>query len=134
MRQEITKNHVRVGVLEPGGLATELGSHNTGVVREGIDAFYESTEVLQPEDIADGIAFMVTRPRRASIKRAVGHAHRPGLSTHHRVQPVGSTVRLTESTPPGTWARTCDGGGGRCREQHSRAVASSPMIAACAGR
>lgn len=61
MRQEITKNHVRVGVLEPGGLATELGSHNTGVVREGIDAFYESTEVLQPEDIADGLAFMVTR-------------------------------------------------------------------------
>ena len=39
----------------------------SGVVREGIDAFYESTEVLQPEDIADGIAFMVTRPRRASI-------------------------------------------------------------------
>ena len=36
-------------------------------MRESIDAFYENTEVLQPEDIADGIAFMVTRPRRASI-------------------------------------------------------------------
>ncbi len=67
LRQEITKKHVRVGVLEPGGVATELGSHNTGVMREGIDAFYETTEVLQAEDIADGVAYMVTRPRHASI-------------------------------------------------------------------
>ncbi|MGK3119706.1 SDR family NAD(P)-dependent oxidoreductase [Pseudomonas corrugata] len=67
LRQEITKKHVRVGVLEPGGVETELGSHNTGVMREGIDTFYETTEVLQAEDIADGVAYMVTRPRHASI-------------------------------------------------------------------
>jgi NADP-dependent 3-hydroxy acid dehydrogenase YdfG len=67
LRQEITKQHVRVGVLEPGGVATELGSHNTGAMRVDIDEFYDSTEALQPEDIADGIEFMVTRPRRASI-------------------------------------------------------------------
>lgn len=67
LRQEITKRHVRVGVLEPGGVETELGSHNSGVMREGIDAFYETTEVLRPEDIADGVAYMVTRPRHASI-------------------------------------------------------------------
>jgi NADP-dependent 3-hydroxy acid dehydrogenase YdfG len=67
LRQEVTRKHVRVGVLEPGGVATELGSHNTGAMREGIDAFYESTEVLQPEDVADSIAYMVTRPRHASI-------------------------------------------------------------------
>ena len=29
LRQEITRQHVRVGVLEPGGVATELGSHNS---------------------------------------------------------------------------------------------------------
>jgi len=67
LRQEITRQHVRVGVLEPGGVATELGSHNSGASRADIDAFYESTETLQPEDIADGVAYMVTRPRRASI-------------------------------------------------------------------
>jgi NADP-dependent 3-hydroxy acid dehydrogenase YdfG len=32
-----------------------------------IDPFYEQTEVLAPEDIADGVAYMVTRPRHASI-------------------------------------------------------------------
>ena len=67
LRQEVTKRHVRVGVLEPGGVTTELMSHNTGVVREEIDHFHATTEVLAPEDIADGIAYMVTRPRHASI-------------------------------------------------------------------
>ena len=67
LRQEITKKHVRVGVLEPGGVATELGSHNSGRMRDDINQFYDSTEVLQSEDIADGVAYMVTRPRHTSI-------------------------------------------------------------------
>jgi NADP-dependent 3-hydroxy acid dehydrogenase YdfG len=67
LRQEVTRRHVRVGVLEPGGDATELGSHNSGTVRDEIDAFYETTEVLAPEDIADGVAYLVSRPRHASI-------------------------------------------------------------------
>jgi NADP-dependent 3-hydroxy acid dehydrogenase YdfG len=68
LRQEITKQHVRVGVLEPGGVATELGSHNNEEIRaQIIDPFVAQTEILAPEDIADGIAYMVTRPRHASI-------------------------------------------------------------------
>jgi NADP-dependent 3-hydroxy acid dehydrogenase YdfG len=67
LRQEVTKRHVRVGVLEPGGVSTELMSHNTGTVRDEIDHFHATTEVLAPQDIADGISYMVTRPRHASI-------------------------------------------------------------------
>ena len=67
LRQEVTKKHVRVGVLEPGGVATELGSHNSGAMLEGIQAFFERTEVMQAQDIADGVAFMVTRPRHTSV-------------------------------------------------------------------
>ncbi|WP_326725497.1 SDR family NAD(P)-dependent oxidoreductase [Streptomyces sp. NBC_00243] len=69
LRQEVTQRHVRVGVLEPGGVDTELGSHNDHKpeVREAIGAFYEQTEVLAPDDIADGVAYMVTRPRHTSI-------------------------------------------------------------------
>lgn len=50
-------------------MATELGSHNDhkADVREAINSFYEQTEVLAPEDIADGVAYMVTRPRHASV-------------------------------------------------------------------
>jgi NADP-dependent 3-hydroxy acid dehydrogenase YdfG len=67
LRQEVTKRHVRVGVLEPGGVTTELGSHNTGAVREDIDDFYTTTEILAPEDIADAVTYMVSRPRHTSI-------------------------------------------------------------------
>ena len=67
LRQEVTKRHLRVGVLEPGGVTTELMSHNTGPVRKEIDHFHATTETLAAEDVADGIAYMVTRPRHASI-------------------------------------------------------------------
>jgi NADP-dependent 3-hydroxy acid dehydrogenase YdfG len=67
LRQEVTKRHVRVGVLEPGGVATELGSHNSGAVRDEIESFYQTTEVLAAEDIADSVSYMVTRPRHTSI-------------------------------------------------------------------
>ncbi len=68
LRQEVTQRHVRVGVVELGGVATELGSHNKPEVStEMIDPFYEKTQVLAPEDIADGIAYMVTRPRHTAI-------------------------------------------------------------------
>jgi len=68
LRQEVTQRHVRVGVIEPGGVATELGSHNKPEVRnQMIDPFYEQTEVLAPEDVADGVAYMVTRPRHTAI-------------------------------------------------------------------
>ena len=67
LRQEVTKRHVRVGVVEPGGVAP-LGSHNKSEVRnEMIDPFDEQTEVLAPEDIADGVAYIVTRPRHTAI-------------------------------------------------------------------
>jgi NADP-dependent 3-hydroxy acid dehydrogenase YdfG len=32
-----------------------------------IDPFYQQTEVLVPEDIADAIAYMITRPRHTTI-------------------------------------------------------------------
>jgi len=68
LRQEVTQRHVRVGVLEPGGVATELGSHNTPDIRtEMIDPFFEQTEVLAAEDIADGVTYMVSRPRHITI-------------------------------------------------------------------
>ncbi|MFC5831489.1 SDR family NAD(P)-dependent oxidoreductase [Nonomuraea insulae] len=68
LRQEVTQRHVRVGVLEPGGVDTELGSHNKPEIQGAmITPFYEATEVLAPDDIADGVAYMVTRPRHAAI-------------------------------------------------------------------
>jgi NADP-dependent 3-hydroxy acid dehydrogenase YdfG len=68
LRQELTQRHVRVGVVEPGGVATECGSHNRPEIRtEMIDPFYEQTDVLDPEDIADAITYIVARPGHTTI-------------------------------------------------------------------
>lgn len=67
LRQEITTTYVRVGVVEPGKVDTELDSHNTDEVLSEIEANYGHIRMLDPEDIADGVAYMVTRPRHAAI-------------------------------------------------------------------
>ena len=67
LRQEFTKRHVRVSVVEPGVVATELQSHIRAEVRERSMQRFAGVEPLHAEDIAEAIAFIVTRPRRMSI-------------------------------------------------------------------
>jgi NADP-dependent 3-hydroxy acid dehydrogenase YdfG len=69
LRQEITQMHVRVGVLEPGAVETELISHNNDTIKADLTASDAKNipEKLLPEDIAESIGYMVTRPRRSSI-------------------------------------------------------------------
>ncbi|MGN7201374.1 SDR family NAD(P)-dependent oxidoreductase [Arthrobacter sp. SAFR-044] len=59
LRQEVTKKHVRVGVLEPGAVDTEPISHNNDTIRDELAASDAIPEPLQPGDIAESIAFMV---------------------------------------------------------------------------
>jgi NADP-dependent 3-hydroxy acid dehydrogenase YdfG len=68
LRQEVTKKHVRVGVLEPGAVATELVSHNNEQIQADLASDADRIpEPLEPEDIADATTYMVTRPRRSSV-------------------------------------------------------------------
>jgi NADP-dependent 3-hydroxy acid dehydrogenase YdfG len=67
LRQELASSHIRVGVLEPGAVKTELNDNHKGAIRADIGAFFASIEALDAEDIADGVAYMVTRPRHAAI-------------------------------------------------------------------
>ena len=67
LRQEVTKRHVRVSLVEPGAVATELAGHNRPEVLETIRARFSSMERLQAEDIAEAIAYVVTRPRRVAV-------------------------------------------------------------------
>lgn len=67
LRQEVTRRHVRVTLIEPGAVATELQSHNRPEVRGEIEKRFENMEVLQSDDIADAIAYAVTRPRHTAI-------------------------------------------------------------------
>ena len=68
LRQEVTKRHVRVGLLEPGSVSTELASHNRPEILKNVLApYFSEIETLTPENIAEAIAFMVTRPRHAAV-------------------------------------------------------------------
>ncbi|MCL9760569.1 SDR family NAD(P)-dependent oxidoreductase [Frankia sp. AiPa1] len=68
LRQEITERYVRVSVVEPGAVITELVDQVRPEVREQILAsLVDQEERLLAEDIADGIAYIVTRPRRVAV-------------------------------------------------------------------
>jgi NADP-dependent 3-hydroxy acid dehydrogenase YdfG len=67
LRQEVTKRHVRVSLIEPGATETELGSHNRAEIRVGMAQRFAGVERLQAEDIADAITYIVTRPRRMAV-------------------------------------------------------------------
>ena len=67
LRQEVTRRHVRVSLVEPGAVATELSSHIREEVRQATMSRFEGVERMQAEDIADAIGYIVTRPRRVAI-------------------------------------------------------------------
>ena len=67
LRQEVAGRHLRVGLIEPGAVETELASHNRPEIKEAIDERFASIERLQVEDIARAVVYMVTQPRHAAI-------------------------------------------------------------------
>jgi NADP-dependent 3-hydroxy acid dehydrogenase YdfG len=66
LRQELQPD-VRVIVVEPGAVATELPDHITHAqTREGVEQMYATTAITA-DDIAQIIAFAVSRPRSVSL-------------------------------------------------------------------
>jgi NADP-dependent 3-hydroxy acid dehydrogenase YdfG len=67
LRQEAVPLGVRVTVIEPGAVATELPDHNRPEIRELIDKAFSGVTPLASEDIADAILYAVGRPANVSI-------------------------------------------------------------------
>ena len=66
LRQELQPD-IRVTVIEPGAVATELTDHITHPsVKQNTEQFYAQLAITA-EDVADVIAFAVTRPRRMTL-------------------------------------------------------------------
>jgi NADP-dependent 3-hydroxy acid dehydrogenase YdfG len=66
LRRELLPD-VRVTLIEPGAVATELPNHITHAeTKQGAEQLYSRVEVTA-EDIAEVIAFVVNRPRRLAI-------------------------------------------------------------------
>ena len=67
LRQEVTRRHVRVSLVEPGAVETELASHNRPEIQDGMRQRFANMERMKAEDIADAIAYIVTRPRHVAV-------------------------------------------------------------------
>jgi NADP-dependent 3-hydroxy acid dehydrogenase YdfG len=68
LRQELLADRVRVVLVEPGATRTELATHiSVDALREGSFERYDAVDALLPEDIAEVIAFAVSRPPRVSL-------------------------------------------------------------------
>jgi NADP-dependent 3-hydroxy acid dehydrogenase YdfG len=71
LRQELASRHVRVSVIEPGAVETELADHLREEVREQMMRRFGDIERLQAEDIADAIAYVLTRSRHVAINEVL---------------------------------------------------------------
>ena len=68
LRQEVHKDKIRVTVIEPGIVATELGEHITNTeVKERLQARVAAMTPLESEDIAAAIVYAVTQPPRVNV-------------------------------------------------------------------
>ncbi|MER6072661.1 SDR family NAD(P)-dependent oxidoreductase [Streptomyces sp. NPDC001817] len=74
LRQEVMRQRVRVSVVEPGTVDTEFVTHTRDEIRASLDQQLAGMEMLRPEDIADAVAFVVTRDRRVSVNEVLVRA------------------------------------------------------------
>jgi NADP-dependent 3-hydroxy acid dehydrogenase YdfG len=69
LRQELADQHVRVGLVEPGLVDTELT--NTGDENKPDASQASELGLLHADDIADAVVWMVTRPARAAVNEVL---------------------------------------------------------------
>ena len=68
LRQEVAKNHIRVTVIEPGVVATEMLEHLTvPTATEQALAWMQQVTPLASEDIAAAIVYAVTQPEQVDV-------------------------------------------------------------------
>jgi NADP-dependent 3-hydroxy acid dehydrogenase YdfG len=67
LRQEVLGQRVRVSLVEPGTVATEITDHLPKADRDVLDARTEGMVKLEPADVADAVTFIVTRDRRVAV-------------------------------------------------------------------
>lgn len=67
LRQELAGRHVRVSVVEPGSVDTDLRGHNPAVIQQQLAARLGEIDRLESHDVADAVGYIVTRPRHVAV-------------------------------------------------------------------
>ena len=72
LRQELQEVNIRVTMVEPGAVETELPEHITDEeAQEAISGLIGELEPLQPEDVANAITYAVAQPERVSVNEVL---------------------------------------------------------------
>jgi NADP-dependent 3-hydroxy acid dehydrogenase YdfG len=71
LRQEGVAIGVRVTLIEPGAVSTELVGHNRPEVREQISKRFGDIERLSAEDIAEAVLYAIGQPPHVSINEVL---------------------------------------------------------------
>ena len=74
MRIDLNKHNIRVAAIHPGAVETEFSDVRFKGDSEKAKSVYTGYKALQPEDIADIIHFVVTRPYHVNIEDLVVYA------------------------------------------------------------
>jgi len=67
LRQEVSRKGVRVTIIEPGFVETELQEQNRPEIHEKLKERVAKIDPLSAHDIADAIEYSVTRPAHVSL-------------------------------------------------------------------
>ena len=72
VRREVYQHNIRVTVIEPGVVQTELRDHiGHAEVKANLNAWADSMRQLQGRDVADAIVFCVSRPAHVNINEVL---------------------------------------------------------------
>ncbi|MGV6845263.1 MAG: SDR family NAD(P)-dependent oxidoreductase [Lutibacter sp.] len=71
MRIDLNKNNIRVCAIHPGAVETEFSEVRFKGDKERAKKVYEGYQALKPEDIADIIYFVISRPYHVNIEDLV---------------------------------------------------------------
>jgi NADP-dependent 3-hydroxy acid dehydrogenase YdfG len=71
LRQEVTERHLRVTLVEPGAVSTELAGHNRPEVLSSLRSSLGDIQRMEADDIADAITYVVTRPRHVALNEVL---------------------------------------------------------------
>jgi ribitol 2-dehydrogenase len=68
VRRQVAKHGLRVGAVAPGPVVTALISDWP---KDKLDAALAAGDLMQPEEVAEAVLFMLTRPRNVTIRDLV---------------------------------------------------------------
>jgi len=71
LRQEVALEGIRVTLIEPGFVATELQGHNRPEIQEAIRNIVNNEDPLSAQDIANGILYAVASPPNVAVNEVL---------------------------------------------------------------